>query len=374
MKNGSSVEIKLTTQRFAMGLLGLLVVVGCATKTLPSVEPLAVEPVSFGSGEMLDVDNIFILTDASGSTYMEETFPQGKSLSTSFLKALPDASERVPGRPYNVGYTGFGGDERVSVDLQSFDRSKLLSAAQQTQIMGQLDGTGGTTPIAAVLQEATAQLGSRSGSTALVLVSDGEATDAEAALAAGRALVESRSDPVCFHGVQLGTSQEGGAVLQSLAQLSDCGSVRTANSISTPSNLSRYAKAIVVGQASLPAVAAAPAGMCEGRVRLRGIEFGFDKANIDEAGAVVLDVAASTLAGCPNVSARIDGHTDSVGTEIYNQGLSERRADAVRGYFEKQGISSERLTAVGHGESSPIMPNDTSEGRARNRRVELTPK
>jgi OOP family OmpA-OmpF porin len=366
--------MKMSIQRCAMGLLALVAATACATKTLPSVEPLSVRPTTFGTGEMLDVDNIFVLTDASGSTYMEETFPQGKALSTSFIKALPEASERAPGRPYNVGYTAFGGDERINVDLQAFDRSKLMAASQRTELMGQLDGTGGTTPIGAVLLEAAAQLENTSGSTALVLVSDGEATDADAALAAGRALMESRRDRVCIHGVQLGQSPEGGALLQSLAQLSDCGSVRTADSIGSAGTFSRYAKAIVVGQSPLPSVAAAPPGMCAGRIRLRGIEFGFDKANIDDAGAVVLDAAASTLAGCPEVTVQIDGHTDSIGTEVYNQGLSERRAGAVKGYFQGQGISSERMNAEGHGESSPLMSNETSEGRARNRRVELTPR
>jgi OOP family OmpA-OmpF porin len=365
-------EIRIVKPLSALVLLLLVAAMGCA-KTLPRVEPLAVEPTSLGSGDILAADNIFILTDASGSTYMAETFPQGKSISTSFIKALPKASERGDG-PYNVGYTAFGGEERVSVPLRSFSRSDLLAASERAQIMGQLDGTGGTTPIASVLEEVTAQLENAEGSTAVVLVSDGQAMDADAALAAGRALIESRSDPVCFHGIQLGESQEGSAVLQSLAGLSACGSVRTANSISNPATFSRYARNVIVTESSLPAVAAAPAGICAGRVRLRGMEFGFDKAVVDEASGVVLDFAASTLADCPDLGVSIDGYTDSVGTELYNQGLSERRAAAVQGYFEKQGISPERLSAAGKGESAPVMSNETSEGRARNRRVELTPR
>jgi len=65
------------------------------------------------------------------------------------------------------------------------------------------------------------------------------------------------------------------------------------------------------------------------------------------------------------------GHTDSIGTEEYNMGLSQRRADAVRNAMIKLGVAPERLVARGYGESKPIATNSTEEGRAENRRVEL---
>jgi outer membrane protein OmpA-like peptidoglycan-associated protein len=67
----------------------------------------------------------------------------------------------------------------------------------------------------------------------------------------------------------------------------------------------------------------------------------------------------------------IEGHTDSVGTDDYNQRLSEQRAEAVRDYFVSQGVASQAVTARGLGKSQPIASNDTSDGRQRNRRVEL---
>ena len=68
---------------------------------------------------------------------------------------------------------------------------------------------------------------------------------------------------------------------------------------------------------------------------------------------------------------RVDGYTDSVGTDKYNQGLSERRANAVMSHLVDRGVSASRLTATGYGESNPVASNDTAEGRALNRRVEL---
>ena len=69
----------------------------------------------------------------------------------------------------------------------------------------------------------------------------------------------------------------------------------------------------------------------------------------------------------------IEGHTDNVGAAAYNKRLSERRAQAVKDYFIKAGIENYRMKAVGYGFSRPAASNDTEEGRAENRRVELTP-
>ena len=71
------------------------------------------------------------------------------------------------------------------------------------------------------------------------------------------------------------------------------------------------------------------------------------------------------------VIVEVAGHTDSIGTEEYNEGLSQRRAQSVLDYLVEQGINASRMTAKGYGESQPIASNDTSEGRAKNRRTEL---
>jgi len=122
--------------------------------------------------------------------------------------------------------------------------------------------------------------------------------------------------------------------------------------------------------APAPVAPAPPPDTC-GRIVLRGVNFEFDKSNIDAASAGVLDVAAEQLSSCPNVAVRVDGHTDSVGTDAYNQGLSERRANAVMSHLVDRGVSASRLTATGYGEKNPVASNDTAEGRALNRRVEL---
>lgn len=114
----------------------------------------------------------------------------------------------------------------------------------------------------------------------------------------------------------------------------------------------------------------APAPVKE-KIVLRGVNFDFDKANIRPDAKVILDEAASILGRNPDVAVSVDGYTDSVGTDTYNQKLSERRADSVKSYLVGKGVSASRLTTKGFGESNPVASNSTKDGRALNRRVEL---
>ena len=72
----------------------------------------------------------------------------------------------------------------------------------------------------------------------------------------------------------------------------------------------------------------------------------------------------------PSVTTTVEGHTDSVGNDAYNQGLSERRANSVRQALIDEGVEASRVNAAGYGESNPIADNATADGRAMNRRVE----
>ncbi|MGJ8669598.1 MAG: OmpA family protein, partial [Oceanococcus sp.] len=73
----------------------------------------------------------------------------------------------------------------------------------------------------------------------------------------------------------------------------------------------------------------------------------------------------------PEMMVEVAGHTDSVGSDAYNQQLSQKRSESVRQYLTDKGISADRMSAVGYGESEPVDTNDTKEGRERNRRTEL---
>ena len=101
------------------------------------------------------------------------------------------------------------------------------------------------------------------------------------------------------------------------------------------------------------------------------ILFDFDSSTLRPGVRADLSDLASSLRNYPNHDAVIVGHTDATGSESYNQGLSERRANAVRDYLASLGIDGYRLRAVGVGETQPIASNETDYGRQQNRRVEI---
>jgi outer membrane protein OmpA-like peptidoglycan-associated protein len=107
------------------------------------------------------------------------------------------------------------------------------------------------------------------------------------------------------------------------------------------------------------------------QIVLRGVNFDFDKATLRADAIRILDEALQILKDEGSVDIIVQGHTDSVGTDEYNMGLSRRRGNAVREYFVKHGIAATRITAEGLGESKPVASNKTADGRAQNRRVEL---
>ena len=100
------------------------------------------------------------------------------------------------------------------------------------------------------------------------------------------------------------------------------------------------------------------------------VNFDTDKSELKSGAKEALDEFTKYMNAHPDYTVDISGHTDSVGSETYNQSLSERRAKAVEDYFiNTSGIDPSRLTSRGAGELEPINTNDTSEGRSNNRRT-----
>lgn len=109
---------------------------------------------------------------------------------------------------------------------------------------------------------------------------------------------------------------------------------------------------------------------CSLTVRLE-VLFDNDSATINAGSRPELDRTIAFLRDNPSINGVIEGHTDSVGAEAYNQQLSQRRADAVLKYLVDGGIAANRLRAEGFGETQPVADNATADGRAQNRRVVL---
>lgn len=100
--------------------------------------------------------------------------------------------------------------------------------------------------------------------------------------------------------------------------------------------------------------------------------FDFDKSIVKPGGKAAIDAELAKLGPSGSIeSITVTGHTDSIGTDKYNQKLSERRANAVKAYLVSKGLADTKITTVGKGESQPVASNKTKAGRAQNRRVEV---
>ncbi|MGV4641334.1 OmpA family protein, partial [Burkholderia pseudomallei] len=118
-------------------------------------------------------------------------------------------------------------------------------------------------------------------------------------------------------------------------------------------------------------VSASEQGLLDQTLANRTIEFETGSATLTPQGRAILDQMAGALAKMSSRTVEIIGHTDNSGNRTSNIALSQARADAVKGYLVTKGIASQQLTTTGVGPDQPIAPNDSADGRARNRRIEF---
>ncbi len=115
----------------------------------------------------------------------------------------------------------------------------------------------------------------------------------------------------------------------------------------------------------------APASVRQAVVIQADALFDFDKSVLRPDGRKSIDDAVAKLRGVDLEMVIATGHTDSIGSDAYNQRLSERRAAAVKDYLVSKGIAASKITTIGKGESQPVATNKTAEGRQKNRRVDI---
>lgn len=368
------------------GGLAVVAMLGACAKPIEYKQPIAVTPPS---GSVAVTQAVTIL-DASGSK--EVGFPDAKATLESLVSAMPSGS-------YEASQLSFGGSQRETAGGGRFDRATLAAAANGATFLQ------GSTPLYSVLDnEVTDAIGGGDGRAAVVIISDGLATDYQGrsddarAIASAQALAESRGGEVCFHTVQAGNDPAGATVLRSIADVTSCGSFTTTTALGSSAALQQFSRSVYLGNDPAPApvvnVAAAPRDtdgdgvidpqdQCPGTLseapvdgrgcwRLNDLTFAVNGAGIETDFERTLAADIAVLKANPDVRIRVDGHTDSDGAAAYNQALSERRATAVRERLVAAGIDAERLEVKGFGESTPVVPNDSRENKRRNRRVELT--
>ena len=160
----------------------------------------------------------------------------------------------------------------------------------------------------------------------------------------------------------------GACVVTSGQVLPECAGPRPAPA---PAPARPAAPAAPAAPAPAPAARPAPAPVRGTVVIQADALFDFDKSVLRPDGKKNIDDALARLRGVDLEMVIATGHTDAIGSDAYNQRLSERRAAAVKDYLVSKGIAASKITTIGKGESQPVATNKTAEGRQKNRRVDI---
>jgi OOP family OmpA-OmpF porin len=386
----------MKTRSLAIVLAWALVVAltGCATKQTPTpapFQPMQLNPDAY----VKKVDSFVVVMDASQSMTEDykgrSKFDQAKELVTHMNQTIPPLDYRAGVVAFGSGSCLDGKDAKVLYGMTSYRRAELQAGLDSQKC------ASGNTPLSEGIAASHSSLQTGSfGRTALIVVSDFQEIYEGGAIEKAMKLKEVMGDKLCIYPIQVGQAGKR-KFADELAKLSGCGFAVNADEISSPNAMADYVKKVFLAPAPpKPApVAAAPAVLdsdgdgvpdsrdkcpntpkgvrvnADGCWELKGVFFDVDKAVIKDPR--VLDEAVAIMKANPKITGEVHGHTDSTGSEAHNQRLSEARANAVRDYFIKQGISANRVRAKGFGETMPVASNDTAEGRAMNRRVELHP-
>jgi outer membrane protein OmpA-like peptidoglycan-associated protein len=107
-------------------------------------------------------------------------------------------------------------------------------------------------------------------------------------------------------------------------------------------------------------------------LQLRNIQFDYNSSALTPSSHIELDKLANLMQENPSMHIELSAHTDDVGSEQFNQRLSQQRGESAKKYLLRKGVAPERIEAKGYGKSKPLVPNDSEENRAINRRVEFT--
>jgi OOP family OmpA-OmpF porin len=192
-----------------------------------------------------------------------------------------------------------------------------------------------------------------------------------AALALGTGVAFAADYPVATDSSGKPVRDGSGNCVQSSGMMHpDCGYKKMDEPRSTPAT---PAPAAVPSAPAAPVEPsrAAPASVRQSITIQAEALFDFDKSVVKPNGKRELDQAAAKMSGVDVEMVIATGHTDSIGTEAYNQKLSERRANAVKSYLVSKGVPASKITTLGKGETQPVATNKTKEGRANNRRVDV---
>lgn len=373
--------------RLGLSMLAAGFLAGCAG-LMGGSQPATFVPTNFATGEYTArADNFQVIVDASQTMANDgqANFLTAKNFVAAVNQSLPADFGA------DMGLRSYGHSEKQSAKLTDLVYGMAnYSREEMAKGLDKIKYPGGNSPLGAAINAASADLEKASGTSVLVIVSDGTQNNMDDAVAAAKAIKAKMADRICIYTVWVGNDESGRKVLEKVAQAGSCGTADSAASLTDQKALAAYVERVFFDRKPAPAPAPAPAptpapapvaapapvpapAPCQG-VITANLVFDFDKATIKDDMIPVLEEAKRIMNECRTINYQVAGHTCSIGTDAYNQGLSERRAAAVTKWLVDNGVAADRLETFGYGEGSPKYDNSTTDGRKLNRRVEFRAK
>ena len=344
-----------------------IMLIGIFASTVPAAEIITetdiVEKVVKKEDFIRTADNFIILFDSSGS--MKEFVNKGtKETKYDVVKKILGQRQRMlPDLGYNAGlylYTPF----QEVYPMGPYDPAKFAAAIDNLPAEPK-----GRTPLPQGIREIGPVLEKLSGKTAVFIFSDGtfdHLTDVKLPEDHTRELAEKHN--VCFYMISSATTWQAEKRLTDMSKANACSRVIPIEAfVNNPGYMTGALYTVKASAVVETTTETRIAGL-----RARDGNFDFDKSDIRPEFQSELDEVGTFLQNNPDAYVMLVGYTDSVGSEEYNLDLSHRRANSAADYLSSNHkIDRDRIVVNYYGEANPIASNDTDEGRAQNRRVEI---
>ncbi len=375
-------------------------IAGCTSNTPP--KPLvSFQPYPSTTAFPQNIDQAIIIVDSSSSMnepYFGKGFPgqPGHNKFSAERELLNRFFKTVAKYEINAAVRSFGFGPCLSWGLTHQNHAMANSETIPPAIDTLRCASGGS-PLGKALEKSNENIPENESNFAVIVFSDGK----NLGFNPGSALKELKqkwNSKLCFYGVWVGNADETAGLLklQEMSDLVGCGFTTSAYKIASGKKMTPFVERIFFDTSpqlgysnldnrfndddtdgvlnGLDQCPATPRGAIvdyQGCWDIVPVLFDFDKSNIKPAFHPSMDEQVLVLLNNPTVKIEVRGHTDSIGSKIYNQELSKRRANAVLQYFTSKGVEQQNLYPLGFWFSEPADTNDTKEGRANNRRVKI---
>lgn len=303
------------------------------------------------------IESFSYLVDYSGSMMMKYQ-PLGETKLALAKQIINNINDNVPDLGYQGGLYTFAPYTEV-VAQGPWNRAAITQGV--SSLRDDLEIFGRFTPMGNGISQHVPVIQNMPTQAAVILVTDGDSNRGINPVDEAKAVYAANPN-VCFHVISLADTPEGKQTIAEIAALNSCTVVADGFELAQ----SEAAIDKFIGDVFCQDLIVIE----EEVVVLRGVNFAFDSAALNETAQGILNEAARVINEHPNLGIRLLGWTDSIGSDAYNKRLSQRRADSVKAYLAEHGVNPARMVAEGMGKSFRY-DNATEEGRYMNRRVEL---